>query len=172
MKSASKSAVQEVPAGEMHREKLLRHPAFLIRRAFQVYSGIFEQHFAGLALLPTQWSVLVVVSTFPGINQSKVALAMAIDKTSSARAIRQLARRGLLALVESPTDRREKHLFVTREGTRFAREAFATSEQLGAALTAAMQPAERNAFMKGLRAFIECNEHHSRAPFSAPTLLS
>jgi MarR family transcriptional regulator, lower aerobic nicotinate degradation pathway regulator len=165
-----KNTSQERAAGERHREELLRHPAFLIRRAFQVYSGIFEEHFADLELLPPEWSVLVVVRTFPGINQSQVALAMAIDKTSSARAIRQLAARGLLAVVESETDRREKHLFVTRKGTRFARDAFAKSEQLRSALTASMQPAERNAFMTGLRAFIERNEHYSRAPFSAPTL--
>ena len=69
---------------------IYQRPGFLLRRAHQISTAIFERSCAHLGLTPAQYGVLSVLAEQPGVDQSSLARAMACCQPA-----RAVARTGL-----------------------------------------------------------------------------
>lgn len=167
---AKGAAAKEEPwDAEEHLEHLLSHPGFLIRRSFQIFAGLFDEELGDLGLTHAQWAALMAVAAFPGIDQTQVARAAGIDKTSSGRAIERLVSRGIVGVTQAPGDRRRKRLRLTREGEHIHNRAAKGSQAFRDRLLEKLTEAERETLLRALRNFVLINDEFSRAPIGMPS---
>ncbi len=76
----------------------------------------FEESVGELGLTPVSFSVMEVLRQNPGLTQSKLASAIYLDRSSVVPLLDKLEKRGLLSRQASTTDRRNNHLFLSKEG--------------------------------------------------------
>ena len=76
----------------------------------------FERELANLGVTPASFSVLEVLRSNPGATQSKLAHAVHLDRSSIVPMLDKLEARGLLSRRASTTDRRNNHIYLSREG--------------------------------------------------------
>jgi DNA-binding MarR family transcriptional regulator len=76
----------------------------------------FERELANLGVTPASFSVLEVLRSNPGATQSKLADAVHLDRSSIVPMLDKLEDRGLLTRKASTTDRRNNHIYLSREG--------------------------------------------------------
>lgn len=161
-------AMNKVDAASLHEQRLLDHPSHLIRRAYQISSALFENEFQTVNLTPGQWSVIVTVFTFPGIDQTEIAHATAQDKTSAARAIRSLVEREILSVNIPAEDGRRRRLTLTGQGHKLREEAMNVSDKLAAVILKILPKESRQQFTSMLQEFVLSGDHLSRAKFKKP----
>lgn len=78
--------------------------------------GISNIEFKELELNRGQYLYLVRVAESPGIILERLATLLKVDKTTAARAIQKLEKNGILERRPSPTDKKQKQLFLTAKG--------------------------------------------------------
>ena len=116
-------------AGEVRLGSLPGHIGYLLRRAqLQVFQDVIRA-LAEVDLRPAQFSVLVVVSENPGLRQAQLGEALAIQTTNLVGMLDELERRGLVARLPSPSDRRSRALHLTAEGARVLHRAQALADR-------------------------------------------
>jgi len=150
--------------GDAHRENLFAHPGFLIRRAYQIFSGLYDEVLSDFGLTHAQWAVLVAVEAFPGIDQTEVSRAAGIDKTSSGRAVDRMVDKGILKVSPGATDKRRKKLWITDKAQKLLPQVRAKSDLFRDKLLEGMDERDRRSFLMSLRRFVEVNDNFSRAP--------
>ncbi|MBB3973626.1 MarR family winged helix-turn-helix transcriptional regulator [Hansschlegelia beijingensis] len=109
---------------------LLERPGFLARRLHQIHVSLFAERCAEFRITPLQYSLLSALSELGEADQTRLARAVAIDRTTTTGALKRLEVRGLLRRVTSDRDRRSQACRMT---------------PAGAALLAAMEAAARSA---------------------------
>ena len=72
----------------MHLSDMYQRPGFLLRRAHQISAAIFEAACADLELTQAQYGALTVLASEPGIDQTRLARALAFDKVTVLRVLR------------------------------------------------------------------------------------
>ena len=95
---------------------------YQLRRAQLAMFQDFAAAMGALDISPGQFGVLMIINANPGLNQSRLAGAMGIDRSTMVAVLDSLEGRGLLARKPSPTDRRSHALELTRKGTGLLRE--------------------------------------------------
>jgi DNA-binding MarR family transcriptional regulator len=94
---------------EHHLEFLVHRAALTVRREFVV-------HVEGRQIRPLTFNVLVLVGANPGISQSELIAALASDKGTMARLIRELQAMGWLESIARTRDRRRKGVYLAPAG--------------------------------------------------------
>lgn len=94
------------------------------------------------------WSTLFAVSMFPGIRAKEVRHLFPRPQNTISRAAALLDARGLIRQEISPTDAREKCLYITDKGAEVLAEIRATSLQRQEELFAPLDDAERETFFR------------------------
>ena len=89
---------------------------FLLRRAHQRASAIFQAEFAASRLTPMQWAALVQLADHGALSQNHLGRLTAMDPATIQGVIRRLVRRGLIERRADAVDRRRKVLEPTPEG--------------------------------------------------------
>ena len=102
--------------------EMYERPGFLLRRAHQISAAIFEGSCAALGLTQAQYGALTVLSLQPGIDQTRLAKALAFDKVTVLRVVRGLEERGLIAREVSPNSRRQMAVRLTPAGIRLLKK--------------------------------------------------
>jgi len=131
----------------MATEDLYQRPGFLLRRAHQISSSIFEKACVELALTPAQYGVLRVMKEQPGIDQSSLARALAFDKVTVLRVIKGLEDRGFCQRAVSPDNRRQMAVRLTPEGADLLRKARQPVQKAYETLLSPFTPVQREQFM-------------------------
>ncbi|TBN52581.1 MarR family transcriptional regulator [Hansschlegelia quercus] len=111
--------VTETAAGpDSHEEKwpLLERPGFLARRLHQIHVSLFSERCAEFRITPLQYSLLSALSELEEADQTRLARAVALDRTTTTGALKRLEIRGLLRRVTSDRDRRSQACRMTPEG--------------------------------------------------------
>ncbi|KRK37660.1 MarR family winged helix-turn-helix transcriptional regulator [Levilactobacillus parabrevis] len=88
-------------------------PIGTVARALDSISNI---EFKALDLNRGQYLYLVRVAETPGIILERLAVIVRVDKTTAARAIQKLEKNGILERRPSPTDKKQKQIFLTSKG--------------------------------------------------------
>ena len=90
---------------------------FHLRRAQSVVFDKFMQVMKDQKVTPGQFGVLTLIEENPGLNQSGLASALGIERSTMVAVINMLEDRGLVSRKESPVDRRSYILSLTGRGS-------------------------------------------------------
>jgi len=99
-------------------------PGHLIRRLHQLSTQVFLQQVgaAGFNLTPVQFAALDTLADRPGIDQARLAEAIAKDRATIGAVVDRLQQKGLLHRVVSGRDKRARDLCLSEEGERVVAE--------------------------------------------------
>jgi DNA-binding MarR family transcriptional regulator len=115
-----------------------------------------------------QYSALMAIRAFAGIDQRGLARVIAFDRSTISSVVERLERRGLIVRETDRADRRYKALYVTPKGALLLRDMEDVAHDVGETLLAPLGERERNAFMRVLARIVDLNNDLSRAPLAAP----
>ena len=102
----------------------------------------FEQRLAAEGRAPRYLGLLSVIRAHPGQPQSRLAEAVALQRSSLVPILDQLAADGLIERRPSTADRRANGVWLTPEGERRVRELMAEARRHDAQLTEGLTEAE------------------------------
>jgi DNA-binding MarR family transcriptional regulator len=104
--------------GELHFAGLDLLLGYRLRRAQGAVHRAFVQAVAGLNLTQKQTAVLWLAAGNPGVSQSAIAAALAMDRATTMAVVDRLSERRLLRRQKSRTDRRRQEILITPSGRR------------------------------------------------------
>lgn len=124
----------------------------LIRRCHQVHDASFSEELGQYDITPPQLAALSTIARRPGIELTTLSELIAYDCATAGGIIDRLAAKGLLRRVPSKEDRRKKQLVLTAEGKLLLRKVMPKARRVVDRLLARVPSAEREAFLRNLRA--------------------
>jgi DNA-binding MarR family transcriptional regulator len=136
-------------------------PVNLARRVSQILLGAVREALPQDSLR-NEFGALVAIANLPGLEQKKLATALALDATSIGQIVDELERKGLVRRVGSPTDRRVKHVEVSPAGQRHIAEYRPKVLQAQAEVLAVLSAQERRTLIDLMVRVIEANARHDR----------
>ncbi len=145
--------------------EMYERPGFLLRRAHQISAAIFEGSCAALGLTQAQYGALTVLSLQPGIDQTRLAKALAFDKVTVLRVVRGLEERGLIAREVSPNSRRQMAVRLTPAGIRLLKKAEGSVQEAYNRLMAPLDAPQREQFIALLQLLTDGLVDQARAAF-------
>jgi DNA-binding MarR family transcriptional regulator len=140
---------------------LQAEPGHLIRRAHQLAVSIFhETH--GRQITPVQYAVLRALQDTPGIDQITLAERVALDTSTTADIATRLDAKGWI--VRELLPRRQRALHLTPEGKAVLANMLPRVGPMYCQLLDALEPAERDEFLRLLRKFVHLNAAATAVP--------
>jgi DNA-binding MarR family transcriptional regulator len=137
-------------------------PGHLIRRAQQIAVALFVEECGQLT--PVQFAALSAVAGHPGIDLTRLAGLIALDKPTTGGVIDRLEAKDLLKRSADKSDKRLKRLTITPAGNRLLAAAQAGVARTQTRLLAPLSKAEQRLFVELLGRIVEGNNALSRAP--------
>lgn len=135
---------QKIEFGE-----LLNHTGYHIRRAHTTFMRLFAACGKEYLLKSQQSSILVLTRENPGITPATIADAIEIERSLMAKLLTDLQDRGFIETKASPSDGRQKGLYITTKGKAFIRKVMDTFwESLELKLTANLSANEKQTLIK------------------------
>ncbi|MEU0004240.1 MarR family transcriptional regulator [Streptomyces sp. NPDC006314] len=119
---------------------------------------------ASLRLSPHQLRALRILESEPGLNLTALAEGMEIGLPTASRLCDRLEAAGLLERELHPHKRREVQLNLTGHGRQVLGDVASRRSRALAVVLAAMEPAEREALSRGMRAFLSAQDGTGRGP--------
>lgn len=104
-------------------------PGHLLRRAQQRAVEFYFQEVGENGPTPQQYSVLLNVFQNPGMTQTALVQASAIDRSTLTEILRRMVARGLITRTRTKTDQRANALSLTPEGEAVLASSFAAAER-------------------------------------------
>lgn len=101
--------------------ELYSRPGFLLRRAHQINSSLFDEELASWEITHTQYGLLMAIASYREIDVASAGRLTAIDRTTSHLAVKNLERRGWITRRADPNDGRKHLVAVTPAGTDLLR---------------------------------------------------
>lgn len=95
---------------------------FHLRMAQAASFQAFARRTQEFEVRPGRFALLVLIGRNPGIRQTALSRAVALDKSTLTPALADLKRRGLIERRRDPSDKRAAHVFLTRAGERVLEE--------------------------------------------------
>jgi DNA-binding MarR family transcriptional regulator len=137
------------------------------RRLHQIAVSIFLEKTRAFRITPVQYSALLAVRAFAGIDQRGLARVIAFDRSTIGSVVERLERRGLIVRETDRADRRYKTLSVTPKGAQLLRDMEDVVHDVDQTLLAPLSDRDRAAFMRVLAKTVDRNNDLSRAPLAA-----
>jgi len=91
---------------------------YLLRRAHQRASSIFQMNIGDPNITPTQYSSMVKLNEYTELSQNLLGRLVGMDKATMQGVVRRLKERGLVDSRPDPGDARRTLLSLTTEGQR------------------------------------------------------
>lgn len=148
--------------------QLYARPGFLLRRAHQISSAVFEDECKAVSLTPAQFGVLCVLHASPGLDQSTLGRALGFDKVTVMRVMRGLETRGLIRRVYEPTNRRNLSISLTDAGLDLLVQTQEPAEHAYNRLMAPLNHEQRHQLVTLLQLLTTGLEDSARAAFVSP----
>ena len=155
------SALQTVDTGSTLSEELkqklagfsLRNvPGHLIRRGQQRAVDIFVDEVGENGPNPRQFAVLVNVFLSPGMSQTALVEASAIDRSTLTEVLRRMIDKGMITKSRTKEDQRANALYITDAGIRLLEDAVEATERAQQRILAPLPESDRAAAMRMLTA--------------------
>jgi DNA-binding MarR family transcriptional regulator len=93
---------------------------YLLRRAHQRASSIFQATIGDRNITPTQYSSMVKLHEYTELSQNRLGRLVGMDKATMQGVVRRLRARGLVDSRPDPGDARRTLLSLTRDGQELA----------------------------------------------------
>ncbi len=149
----------------MTLKDLYQRPGFLLRRTHQISAAVFENACASVGLTPAQYGVLTVLSSEPGLDQTRLARALAFDKVTVMRVCKGLEERGLIERRMAEHSRRQMAVVLTPSGQKLLQQARGPAEQAYQRLLSPLSMTQRHQLIEILEALTQGLADDARAPF-------
>lgn len=143
------------PAAVLKTDALEGSLGYTLRRAQLSTYREFDESMAKFDIRPSQYAVLVLIRSNPGVSQSAVGAALGIQKTNFVGVIDRLEKRGLTERRKTPGDRRSSALYLTRAGERFCERMEAAHAVHEERLAERLGPKRTKQFMELLYDFLQ-----------------
>jgi DNA-binding MarR family transcriptional regulator len=124
---------------------------FLMRRANQRHTAIFQDGMAGTELTPTQFTALVKVVELGRVTQNHLGRLAAMDPATIQGVVRRLIDRDLVARTADPLDRRMIVLVPTQAGSAVVGEAVVAARRITETTLDPLTLEERRQFLSLLQ---------------------
>jgi DNA-binding MarR family transcriptional regulator len=98
------------------RDELTGCTCLQLRKLTRLVTQIYDERLSSVGLTCTQFSVLSYIKLKPDFTVGELAAALVMDPTTVTRVLRPLERDGYLELRESPSDRRQRVVTLTKKG--------------------------------------------------------
>lgn len=144
---------------------LYQRPGFLLRRTHQISAAVFETACAQVGLTAAQYGVLTVLAVEPGLDQTRLARALAFDKVTVMRVLKGLEERRLVLRERSTVSRRQMTVSLTPLGKEVLEAAREPAERAYQRLLSPLSPAQRRQLIELLQTLTEGLADDARAPF-------
>jgi DNA-binding MarR family transcriptional regulator len=144
---------------------LYQRPGFLLRRTHQISAAVFENACATVGLTPAQYGVLTVLANEPGLDQTRLARALAFDKVTVMRVCKGLEERGMIERRVSEHSRRQMAVVLTAAGKKLLQQARGPAEQAYQRLLSPLTPEQRHQLIEILETLTQGLAEDARAPF-------
>lgn len=118
------------------------HLGYLLRQAAAGFRQRMEHALADLRITPPQFSVLTMISAYPGHSSADLARVALLTPQTLSVIINNLERAGAIIRKAHPVHGRIQCLAVTDEGRNLLSKARARIQKLEEAITADLSPAE------------------------------
>jgi len=128
--------------------RLDRQIGFVLRRAHQYASEVFQSKIGDRNLTPQQFSVLAMLLERREIAQTKLGGLVAMDPATVLGVVQRLAQRGLVAVRTDPADGRRRLVQLTRDGHELARELIAIGPTISDEILAGLNEKERRDLLR------------------------
>jgi DNA-binding MarR family transcriptional regulator len=149
----------------MTLHNLYQRPGFLLRRTHQISAAVFENACATVGLTPAQYGVLTVLASEPGLDQTRLARALAFDKVTVMRVLKGLEERGLVERRVSEHSRRQMAVVLTPQGALLQQQAREPAEQAYQRLLSPLTLPQRRQLIALLQILTDGLADEARAPF-------
>lgn len=128
---------------------------FALRQAARHVTALYDRHLAPSGLATSQYSLLAVIRSHPGIGMQQLSERMVMDRTSLVRAIKPLARDGFVQQSPDPENSRKLVFSLTAAGNAKYEEAYACWVQAQAEYEAGVGAGRAAAMRAELRALTQ-----------------
>ena len=127
-----------------------RMPGHLIRRLHQISTQLFllRVQEAGYDLTSVQYAALDALRHAPGIDQARLAEAIAKDRATTGAVVDRLEQKGLVARVANDKDRRARILRLTASGERTLRALRPVIESVQKEILSGLSSTEYSQFLR------------------------
>lgn len=149
-------------------QALYRRPGFMLRRANQIAASMFLESMARFGLTTTQYGAMTVLAARAPIDQTGLARALGLDRSTAGLVISNLERRGLVARADDARDRRRRMLVLTAAGATLLDEARSEAVAAPERLLSVLGPDERERFLHSLAKVVDAFNPVTRAPLMEP----
>lgn len=166
----SKTSTYKQILSDQSLARLYARPGFLLRRAHQISTAVFEDECRNVGLTPAQFGVLTVLQASPGLDQSSLARALGFDKVTVLRVLRGLEARGLAHRTRALGDKRSLSLALSPEGEKLLKQSQKPAERAYNRLMMPLSQEQQAQLLLLLMALTQGLEDHARASFVPPEL--
>ena len=142
-------------------------PGHLVRRAHQISVAIFMEECAAQNVTPVQYACLAAIARQPGVDATRLASAVAFDRSTLGNVLERLETKGWVRRDPSPEDRRVKLLSITPAGEQLLDAIEPAVLATQKRILKPLAPNDRKTFLRLLAEMVEGNNDVSRAPMGA-----
>ena len=148
--------------------RLYARPGFLLRRAHQISTAVFEDECRSVGLTPAQFGVLTVLNASPGLDQSSLARALGFDKVTVLRVLRGLETRELVKRTPALGNKRNLSVALSAAGKTLLKQSHLPAERAYERLMMPLSPEQQAQLMLLLLELTHGLEDRARAAFVPP----
>jgi DNA-binding MarR family transcriptional regulator len=134
------------PGSEPSSYSVDEQVGFILRRAHQRATAIFQEHFPDVT--PTQWAVLSKLHEGGPLSQNLLGRMTAMDAATMQGVVRRLMERGLVTRSSDPTDRRRLTLCLTDLGRSSVVENTSKGLAVSREILSPLNPRERETLLR------------------------
>jgi DNA-binding MarR family transcriptional regulator len=142
---------------------LASRPGFLIRRLHQIHLALFAEECAGFDITPVQYSIMTVIAAEPGLDQSKLAEEVGVDRATLANVVARLEDAGMLRRIVSRLDKRQKLITLSARGKSMLAKMQEPVYRAHARTIEALPPETQAVFMELLVKLVDAGNDSGRA---------
>ncbi len=153
-------------------DELYSRPGFLVRRAQQIATSLFETALGDLNMSPTQFAALYILNKYPDADQITLGGLLGIDRSTTTVVLRSLEDSGQVIRKQSETDRRRKLLKLTAKGRSALQKAENITKTSRYEILRPFTHEEAQVFLKLLKKLVVSLNEDSRAPITWPSTSS
>ena len=134
------------PASRQYR--IEEQVGYLLRRAHQRASAIFQVSIGDPNITPTQYSSMVKLHEYTELSQNHLGRLVGMDKATMQGVVRRLKDRGLVDSRPDPGDARRTLLSLTTEGQRTVQKLLINGPSVSRETLKPLNPAEQRQLLE------------------------
>lgn len=128
---------------------------YLANHMARLFAAALSRGIAPLGLAPAQFAVLLELWREDGLTQRALTDRLDLEQATMANTLSRMERDGLIRRESHPVDRRARAVRLTKKGAGLQGEATAAAGAVNATALAALERAEREAFLDMMRRVID-----------------